>query len=64
MELFGSPNVPDLSKDQRASNACIKLIKKLRWMGMNEEEQCLQSKLADRDFEPADSVVAEPRDTD
>ena len=45
-------------------NARIKLIKKLRWIGMKDEEERLQKKLAERELEAADSVVADPRDTD
>ena len=37
MEIFGPPISPDVSDDQRASNALIKLIQKLRWMGMDDE---------------------------
>jgi hypothetical protein len=64
MELFGPPISPDVPEEQRASNALIKLIKKLRWMGMNDEEQRVQKTLAERDVQPADSVVAGPRETD
>ncbi len=40
----------------------IKLIRKLRWMGMEEEAERVQSAL--RGGPPADSVVAAPHDTD
>ena len=54
--------IPDVSADQRASNEMIKLIRKLRWMGMEVEAQRLQVTL---DGVPqVDSVVAEPRETD
>ena len=41
-----------------------KLIRKLRWIGMEEEAQKLQRELAEREDPAADSVVATPRDTD
>jgi hypothetical protein len=63
MELFGPPISP-LSDDQRVSDTRIKMIKKLRWMGMNDEAERLQTEVAERDLQPADSVVAGPPDTD
>lgn len=58
MEIFGLPNSPDVSDDQRASNALIKLIQKLRWMGMDDEVARVQMTLAARDVRPAESVIA------
>jgi hypothetical protein len=55
-------DVPDVSADQRASNEMIKLIRKLRWMGMEGEAEQLRSALIG--MPRADSVVAEPRETD
>jgi len=62
--MFGPPISPDVSDDQRASNALIKLIRKLRWMGMDDEVERVQTTLAARDVRPADSVIAGPIDTD
>ena len=64
MEMFGPPISPDVSDDERASNALIKLIRKLRWMGMDDEVERVQTTLAARDVRPADSVIAGPVDTD
>jgi hypothetical protein len=64
MELFGPPISPDVSDDQRASNTLIKLIQKLRWIGMDDEAKRVQTTLAARDMQPADSVIAGPCDTD
>jgi hypothetical protein len=50
--------------EARAPNETIKLIRKLRWIGMDEEAQKLQRELAEREGTAADSVVATPRDTD
>jgi hypothetical protein len=50
--------------DARASNDMIKLIRKLRWIGMDDEAQKLQTELTQRETAAADSVVATPRETD
>lgn len=55
---------PDVSSQQRTSNELVKLIRKLRWMGMEEEAERVQTKLARSDVGPADSVLAESRETD
>lgn len=55
-------DLPDVSAEQRASNEMIKLIRKLRWMGMESEARRLQVSL--RGAARSDSVVAEPRETD
>lgn len=55
---------PDTSAVHRASNELIKLIRKLRWMGMDEEAKGLQNELKRRRATAADSVLATPRDTD
>lgn len=54
----------EVSAEQRASNALVRLIRKLRWMGMQEEAESAQRRLAQCRVPPADSVVAAPRDTD
>jgi hypothetical protein len=64
METYRAPMPPDVSSDQRASNAHLKLIKKLRWMGMNDEEARVQKMLAACDVRPADSVIAGQGNTD
>ncbi len=55
---------PDVSAEQRTSNELIKLIRKLRWMGMEEEAERVQTELAQCGVRPADSVLAVPHDTD
>jgi hypothetical protein len=40
----------------------VKLVRKLRWMGMDDEAEQLLREL--RAKEPADCVLAAPRDTD
>jgi hypothetical protein len=56
-------NPPDVSAKQRTSNELVKLIRKLRWMGMEEEAERVQAELAHSDVS-ADSVLAASRETD
>ena len=46
-----------------AMNDLVKRIRKLRWMGMEEEAKRLQAELTRRSAE-CDSVIATPRETD
>ncbi len=46
------------------SSQLVKLIRKLRWMGMQEEVERVQMRLAQCPVPPADSVLATPHDTD
>jgi hypothetical protein len=55
---------PQTVSDTHASNEMIKLIRKLRWIGMDEEAQKLQIELTQRETAAADSVVASPGETD
>lgn len=48
---------------QRGSNELVKLIRKLRWIGMDDEARRLQSELMRR-HAAADSVVAMSGETD
>jgi hypothetical protein len=50
--------------ENRGSNELIRLIRKLRWMGMDDEAAGLQNELGQRRSADADSVLATPRDTD
>jgi hypothetical protein len=60
MEMLQKP--PDVSAEHRASNELIKLIRKLRWIGMEKEAEGVETAL--RGVSPADSVLAAPHDTD
>ena len=53
---------PKVSVEQRASNDVIKRIRKLRWIGMDEEARQIQRTL--RSISSADVVLAVPCDTD
>jgi hypothetical protein len=55
---------PDSSPAQRASNELVKLIRKLRWMGMEEEAKKMEEQLTHCDVRAEDSVVAASRETD
>jgi hypothetical protein len=64
MEIFGPPISPDVSDDQRASDALVRLIRKWRWMGMDGEAERVENMLAARGTRAAETVVADPGDTD
>jgi len=53
----------DTVKDEAGANDLVKRIRKLRWMGMEEEAERLQAELTRR-CASADSVIATPRETD
>jgi hypothetical protein len=48
--------------EQRTATELAKRIRKLRWMGMEEEARRLQAELSR--IENSDSVLAAPHDTD
>ena len=54
---------PDLSARQHA-NKLIRLIRKLRWMGMEEGVEKAQTELAQCGVQPTDSVLVASRETD
>ncbi len=62
MEISLDPlKPPDMSAREQA-NELIKLIRKLRWMGMEEEAERAETALGG--IAPAYSVLATPSDTD
>jgi hypothetical protein len=50
--------------ERRESNELVKLIRKLRWMGMEEEAKKVENQLTLSNLPAADSVVARSRETD
>lgn len=56
-------NTTDAATTQRGSNELVKLIRKLRWIGMEKEAEPLEAELTRR-HAAADSVLAMPRETD
>jgi hypothetical protein len=53
----------DTAQVESAANDLVRRIRKLRWMGLEEEAERLQSELTRRCAE-SDSVIATPRETD
>jgi hypothetical protein len=54
---------PDVLEERRTSNKLVEQIRKLRWMGLEEEAVMVQDKLDLRRV-MADSVVSASHDTD
>jgi hypothetical protein len=52
------------SSEQRASNDIVKLIRKLRWVGLENEAGSMERELTARAVPAADTVIAIPRETD
>ena len=50
--------------EQRAPDELVKLIRKLRWMGMDEEAKILENRLALDGGPAAGCVIGVPRETD
>jgi hypothetical protein len=50
------------STDEDFSNALVQRIRKLRWMGMDDEAERLQAML--RQMRPADILLSDPSETD
>jgi hypothetical protein len=55
---------PDVSWEQKAATDLIKRIRKLRWMGMEDEANHLRAELESLGVVPTDSVLAILRDMD
>ena len=49
---------------QQQANKLIRLIRKLRWRGMEEEAERVQTELAKCGAQPTDSVLVASRETD
>jgi hypothetical protein len=55
---------PDGLAEQRTSNELVKLIRKLRWMGLEAEAERAEKQLILRNVRATDSVVSASHDTD
>jgi hypothetical protein len=65
MEMPNNQHKPvDGSGEQRSSNELVKLIRKLRWMGLEEEAERVENQLTLRKVQAADSVIAAAHETD
>jgi hypothetical protein len=63
METFRAcPVAPEVSAEQRNSNEIIKRIRKLRWIGMEEEAKRIQEALYG--MAVAEVVLGVPSETD
>jgi hypothetical protein len=63
--IFGPPVSINIEINEQTYNAMVKQIRKLRWMGMEDEATRLQMGLsAKATAHSADSVIAGPMDTD
>jgi hypothetical protein len=65
MEIF---NVYGSRFDQLAQrsalNECVRLIRKLRWIGMDDEAERILAQLSGWPFRPTETVIAGPWATD
>jgi hypothetical protein len=65
MEIFnGQGRRIDDSAHRSASNECVRLIRKLRWIGMDDEAERLLAQLSGWPFRPTETVIAGPWATD
>jgi len=62
--LDGQEKSPDDVAGLQTSNEIVKLIRKLRWMGLENEAETLEKQLTLCAVTAGDSVVAASRDTD
>jgi len=65
MEIFnGQLRHFDESAQLSASNDCVRLIRKLRWIGMDDEAERVLAQLSRWRFRPTETVIAGPWATD
>jgi hypothetical protein len=65
MKIFnGRSRRFDDSAQRSASNECVRLIRKLRWIGMHEEAERVLAQLSGWPFQPTETVIAGPWATD
>ncbi len=64
MEMPLEQQTPNTSPVHKASDELVRLIRKLRWIGMEEEALGLQKELTRRRAAAADSVLATTAETD
>ena len=57
------PRHEDAAERESRANDLVKRIRKLRWMGLEDEAERLQRELTQRCAD-SDSVIATPRETD
>ena len=57
------PQHNDAAEDESRANDLVRRIRKLRWMGLEDEAERLQRELTHRCAD-SDCVIATPRETD
>ena len=57
------PKPDDVAESESKANDLVKRIRKLRWMGMEDEAERLQREFTERCAD-SDCVIATPRETD
>ena len=55
---------PRVSSEQKRSGELVKLVRKLRWIGMEDEAEKVEKQLLLQQVPAADSVIAASRETD
>jgi hypothetical protein len=63
-QILAQPEASAGSPEQRAADELIKLIIKLRWMGLEEEADCIERQVSLLSLRAAGCVVAVPHETD
>jgi len=65
MEIFNEQGgrFGDLAQ-RSASNECIRLVRKLRWIGLDDEAEQVLAQLSGWSFRPTETVIAGPWATD
>jgi hypothetical protein len=64
MENRSEQMPPQVSSEQKRSGELVKLVRKLRWMGMENEAEQVEKQLLLQQVPAADSVIAASRETD
>jgi hypothetical protein len=65
VEIFnGQGRRFDDSAQRSVSNECVRLIRKLRWIGMDDEAERVLAQLSGWPFQPTETVIAGPWATD
>jgi len=62
--LIKLPQSLDVNAERRESDEFVHLIRKLRWIGMEDEAKIMEAKVAACRNSPGDNVIGGPRDTD
>jgi hypothetical protein len=56
--------IKQMPAEQRASKELVRLIVKLRWMGLEDEADCIEKQVSALTFPITDSVCAAPGEID